>query len=176
MHFSAFFTHCPACGSSDFVHNNEKSKRCNACQFIYYMNASAAVANFILNDANELLVCVRGKEPQKGTLDLPGGFVDDNETAEEAVTREIAEELNAKVIDAKYLFSLPNTYEYSGLNIPTLDLFYACKLESTTQLTASDDVAECYFLPLNEIKPELFGLSSISKGVSKYLAAHATKK
>jgi ADP-ribose pyrophosphatase YjhB (NUDIX family) len=133
------------------------------------MNASAAVAAFIVNKAGDLLVCRRGKEPEKGTLDLPGGFVDDNESAEQAVIREIGEELQAKVTESRYLFSLPNRYKYSGLMIPTLDMFFACKLEDITNLKPSDDVADCFFVPLNELKPELFGLESIKKAVGMFL-------
>lgn len=169
MHFSLLFTHCPACGSAKFVQNNQKSKRCESCGFVFYMNASAAVAAFIVNKAGDLLVCRRGKEPEKGTLDLPGGFVDDNESAEQAVIREIEEELQAKVTESRYLFSLPNRYKYSGLMIPTLDMFFACKLEDITNLKPSDDVADCFFVPLNELKPELFGLESIKKAVGMFL-------
>jgi len=83
--------------------------------------------------------------------------------------REIAEELQAKVTEVKYLFSLPNEYEYSGLTVPTLDMFFACTLEDTVKLIPSDDVADCFFVPLNEVNPELFGLKSIRKAVEMYL-------
>ncbi len=169
MHFSSLFTHCPACGSEKYVLNNSKSKRCESCDFVFYMNASAAVAGFIQNDVNELLVCKRGKEPEKGTLDLPGGFVDENESAEEAIIREIEEELGAKVIEVTYKFSLPNEYLYSGLSVPTLDLFFSCKLESIENLKPADDVEDCWFVPLKELKPELFGLNSIQKAVGIFL-------
>jgi ADP-ribose pyrophosphatase YjhB (NUDIX family) len=169
MHFSTLFTHCPVCGSEKFAQNNEKSKRCDACEFVYYVNASAAVAAFILNVKNELLVCKRANEPVKGTWDLPGGFVDGNESAEEALKREIKEELGAKVDGAEYLFSLPNDYEYSGMTIPTLDLFFSCQLENTKNLQASDDVESCFFVPLNELNPNLFGLKSIKKAVTIFI-------
>ena len=45
----------------------------------------AATVALILNGRNELLVCRRAKEPAKGTLDLPGGFIDMTETGEEAL-------------------------------------------------------------------------------------------
>ena len=169
MHFSTLFTHCPACGSGKFVVNNIKSKRCESCDFVFYMNASAAAAAFILNEKGELLVCKRGKEPAKGTLDLPGGFIDNDETAEEAIAREIAEELNAKVTRASYLFSLPNQYLYSGLTVPTLDMFFACKLESTENLIPADDVEDCFFVPVGDLNPELFGLNSIRKAVGMFI-------
>lgn len=139
---------------------------CNDCGFVYYMNASAAVATFIMNDKNELLVCKRAKEPAKGKLDLPGGFVDGNETADEAIKREIAEELNAKVIESKYIFSLPNDYEYSGLTVPTLDMFFVCKLDNYENLQAADDVESIQFIAFDELNIDDFGLNSIKKGIS----------
>ena len=168
MHFSALFTHCPACGSPKFVQNNVKSKRCESCGFVYYINPSAAVASFIVNPAGDLLVCRRGKEPEKGSLDLPGGFVDDHESAEEAVKREIGEELQAEVTSVKYIFSLPNEYEYNKLTVPTLDMFFECTLADTTHLKPSDDVADCFFVPINELNPEKFGLKSIKKAVGMF--------
>lgn len=175
MHFSQLFKHCPVCGSAHFVTNNEKSKRCESCHFTYYINASAAVAAFILNSRNELLVCVRGKEPAKGTYDLPGGFVDANESAEQAIVREINEELGANVTRSAYLFSLPNEYEYSGMTIPTLDMFYSCELADTENLQPADDVADCFFLKTSEIDPAKFGLHSIKKAVALFLENSLSK-
>ena len=70
------FQFCPVCGAKAFVEHNEKAKKCMACGFVYYFNPSSAVACFIKNAKGELLLVRRGKEPAKGTLDLPGGFVD----------------------------------------------------------------------------------------------------
>ena len=83
------FVYCPVCGQKSFVENDEKSKRCTQCGFVYYFNPSAAVACFIRNRNGELLLVRRAKEPGKGTLDLPGGFMDRYECAEEAVYREV---------------------------------------------------------------------------------------
>ena len=168
MHFSKLFKHCPVCGSVHFTDNNVKSKRCENCGFVYYMNASAAVAAFILNEKQELLVCVRGREPEKGTWDLPGGFIDDNETAEQAVQREILEELNLEIQSEKYIFSLPNIYEYSGLTIPTLDMFFLTEVKDFGQLRAADDVSECMFVAVNKLDPEKFGLKSIKNAVKLF--------
>ena len=91
------FQYCPECGSSHFEINNEKSKKCTNCGFVYYFNPSAATVALIQNDQNELLVCRRAKEPAKGTLDLPGGFIDMNETGEEGVAREVLEETGGQM-------------------------------------------------------------------------------
>ena len=169
MHPLELFKYCPNCGSSHFEIHNEKSKHCNDCGFTYYFNSSAATVAFILNKKNELLVCRRGKNPAKGTLDLSGGFIDMNETGEEGVSREVKEETGLIVTEAKYLFSLPNTYLYSGFLVHTLDLFFSCKVEDDTQLKAMDDVAESFWVPLSQINPEEFGLDSVRKGVKYFL-------
>lgn len=169
MHPLEQFKHCPKCGSSHFEIHNEKSKHCKDCGFTYYFNSSAATVAFILNQKKELLVCRRGKEPAKGTLDLPGGFIDMNETGEEGVSREVKEETGLIVTKASYLFSLPNTYLYSGFLVHTLDLFFLCQIENDTLLKAMDDVAESFWVPLSQINPEEFGLDSVRKGVQNFL-------
>lgn len=170
MNFKQKFQFCPVCGSNHFIKHDFKSKECEDCGFIYYINPSAATAAFIRNESNELLVCRRANDPAKGTLDLPGGFIDFDETAEQALEREVLEETGAKVLTTHYLFSLPNTYLYSGLNVPTLDMLFECKIEKNAIITPADDVEDCFFIPLYELNPSLFGLSSIKKAVQIYLA------
>ncbi len=175
MNFHQTFLYCPKCSSNRFITHNEKSKKCEACGFVYYLNPSAACAAFILNDDGHLLVCRRGKEPSKGLLDLPGGFTDFNETVEQAIAREVKEELNGEVILARYLFSLPNDYLYSGMNIPTLDMFFECKLSDYKHLSPNDDVEAYFFLPISEINPALFGFKSIRKAVEIFINTQPMK-
>ena len=115
------FHYCPKCGSPDFEIHNGLSRHCANCGFTFYQNPRASTAAFILNEKGELLVARRGKEPAKGTLDLPGGFVDNDENAEQGMVREIKEEtgLIINVNDVKYVFSIPNVYHYSGMDILT---------------------------------------------------------
>ena len=169
MHPLEKFTYCPVCGSKHFAEHNAKSKQCENCGFTYYMNPSAATAAFITNGRGELLVERRGKEPAKGTLDLPGGFIDNDETAEEGVAREILEETGLTVTSAKYMFSLPNIYLYSGITIHTLDMFFRCTVADTGHFHAMDDAADAFFLPLRDIRLEDFGLDSVRRGLGRFL-------
>ncbi len=163
------FRYCPVCGSQHFVINNFKSKKCEDCGFTYYANPCAATAAFILNDRNELLVVRRAKEPAKGTLDLPGGFVDMYETAEEGMRREIKEETNMDIGEMEYLFSSPNVYQYSGLGVHTMDMDYLIRVSSNVTVHADDDAAECMWIPLQDVRPEDFGLTSIRNAVIRFL-------
>lgn len=163
------FHFCPKCGSARFVVNNEKSKHCEACGFTYYFNPSAATVAFIVRDGS-LLVVRRAKEPAKGTLDLPGGFSDMFETSEEGVRREVREETGLEVEKTQFLFSLPNQYLYSNFLVHTIDMFYLCQVADTTKAHAMDDAAEARWIPLQDLCPEEFGLTSVRKGVEKFLA------
>ena len=163
------FKYCPKCGSAHFDINNEKSKRCADCGFVYYFNPSAATVALIMNERNALLGCRRAKDPAKGTLDLPGGFIDMAETGEEGVTREVKEETGMKVEKAEYLFSLPNIYVYSDFTVHTLDQFFRCSVTDTLHYKAMDDAADVFFLPLKDIHTEDFGLGSIRKGLEIFL-------
>ena len=123
MHPLDLFKYCPKCGSSHFEIRNEKAKKCADCGFTYYFNSSAATVAFILNAKNELLVCRRGKEPAKGTLDLSGGFIDMGETGEEGVAREVREETGLQVVlvftsEYVFVFGLSGTYARFVLSLP----------------------------------------------------------
>ena len=95
------FRYCPKCGSEHFDIHNEKSKQCKDCGFVYYFNPSSASVALILNKQNELLVCRRAKEPAKGTLDLPGGFIDMAETTSR-ISVFVAEHLHILRISRTY--------------------------------------------------------------------------
>jgi mutator protein MutT len=161
------FQFCPKCGSDKFVENNFKSKHCESCDFTYYFNSSSATVAVIINDLNEILVATRANDPAKGTLDLPGGFVDMNESGEDAVMREVKEETGLDVKSVQYLFSIPNLYVYSGFEVETTDLFFLCKVDNGKTFTAYDDVSELRFIPVSDLDSSLFGLRSIKEGVER---------
>lgn len=146
------FEFCPKCGSASFFTvNNGRSFRCEECHFQYFINSSAAVACLIFNSAGDLLLTRRAFEPNKGMLDLPGGFIEPMETAEEGAKREIKEELNLDLSDLKYLVSFPNLYPYSKMVVPTVDLAFVCKTDDLSCLNPGDDVASVEFYPPRKV-------------------------
>ena len=161
------FEYCPRCGSHNFVINGERSRHCSDCGLTHYANASASTAAIITNSNGEVLLTTRAFEPAKGKLDLPGGFVDMNETAEEALIRELKEELNIDVCNPQYLFSLPNEYEFSGITVHTLDMFFKVEVDDDIQIKTDDDVASAQFYDLKHVNIEDIGLNSIKKAINK---------
>lgn len=163
------FKFCPKCGADGFEVNNFKSKKCNKCGFVYYFNPSAAVACFIKDENGRFLIARRANEPAKDTLDLIGGFVDMNETGEEAVLREMEEETGLRPDSMSYLFSIPNIYMYSGFEVHTLDMFFECSLRDFSGCKANDDVSELLVFEASQLKVDDFGLSSVKEAFKKYL-------
>jgi len=164
------FKYCPVCGSAHFEVHNFKSKKCRDCGFTYYANPCSATAAFIVNDNDEMLVVRRAKEPAKGTFDLPGGFVDMGETVEEGMIREIKEETGLDITNIQYLFSSPNVYVYSGMGVHTLDMDCLARVHgSVPAIKAADDAAEALWIPIAQVNPAEFGLTSIRNAVIRFL-------
>jgi len=121
------------------------------------------VAAVIFDEQGRLILTVRAHEPAKGMLDLPGGFVDMGETAEEALKREVMEELGIDVEPVEYMGSFPNEYLYSEVLYETLDMVFICKAAQMEQLTPGDDVSGVVMISPDEIVPDDAGLSSIKE-------------
>src|SRR5260370_53496 len=106
------FQFCPRCGQRLERAASDQSLSCPACGFVYYFNPAIAAAAFILNASGQTLFIRRAKDPAKGKLAIPGGFVDVGETAESALRREIREEVNLGLGSLRYLCSATNQYQY----------------------------------------------------------------
>ncbi len=170
MHPKEVFSYCPKCSAQQIEYNiNDNFLFCKKCDFQFFINRSAAVAGIITNDKNEILLTQRKIEPQKGMLDLPGGFVDLHETAEESIKREIKEELNVDVSSCKYFTSQNNEYTYNNITYFTLDLAYICTVDSFEKLKPQDDVSKIIFLPPHQIDMTKISFPSIKKILELYI-------
>jgi len=89
-----------------------------------YHNIAAAVA-IVFTYQDNILFTVRNVDPDKGKWDLPGGFIDPNENAEQASCREIHEEIGLVIqpSDLKYITTAPNDYLYKNVPYRTMDIF-----------------------------------------------------
>lgn len=165
----SYIKYCPHCGSENFEQISDKEYLCHDCGFDFFTNSAAAVAALITDSRGYLLLTHRARNPWKGSLDLPGGFVDPDESIEEALAREIKEELGAKILSAKYFCSAPNRYMYSGLNVATADVAYLCTLEDASQIKAADDVASYEWIDPLTIDIENLPSSSMRQILKLYL-------
>lgn len=159
-HPTNVFKFCPKCGSPEFRVTGSRSFCCSSCRFEWYINSSAAVAVLLFNEKGELLFTRRAVEPHRGKLDLPGGFIDPMETAEQAAIREIREELGVEIHSLKYICSFPNEYVYSGISVFTLDLAFYARTSSFDQMRPMDDISAFEFYKPEEL--DLEELPSVS--------------
>jgi ADP-ribose pyrophosphatase YjhB (NUDIX family) len=84
----------------------------------------ATAAGIILTKGDQLLTVIRAKDPARGKLALPGGFVDPGERAEDTVRRECLEEIGWQPETMYFLASFPNTYAYRSVVYNTCDLYF----------------------------------------------------
>ena len=84
----------------------------------------------IIKKDNKILATQRGYGEFEGLWEFPGGKIEEGETKEEALVREIKEELNADIIVEKFALDLewqyPNFYLYMSC--------FECVLESDIEL------------------------------------------
>jgi NAD+ diphosphatase len=148
MEILRHFAHCPRCGAS--VPPAEPPLtgpfRCEACGFTLFFNVAGAVAALIVRSDGRALFIRRAKDPGKGKLGLPGGFVDAGEDAETALAREVREEVGLELTALHYLSSHTNRYLYAGVTYATLDLFYLASARSPDNVRALDAVESVIWL------------------------------
>lgn len=117
------------CGSKNIKTVDDRKWLCSDCGFDLYNNVASAVGLIITLHDGRILFERRAKDPRKGFLAFPGGFVDFNESAEDAVYRECEEEIGVRPSNIKYLCSFPNTYEYKKIVYKTCDLFFTAQID-----------------------------------------------
>ncbi|WP_149554430.1 NUDIX hydrolase [Treponema pectinovorum] len=122
------FLVCPICAKKTITNIKNRRWECANCGFELYNNVATAVGLLIFNKDGKLLLEKRAKEPRKNFYAFPGGFVDFDESAEQACVRECQEELGVTPLALKYLCSFPNDYEYKRFDYKTCDLFFTAQL------------------------------------------------
>lgn len=129
----------------------ENYKQCTGCGKRFYFNAKPCAAIWLSNSKGEILLTKRAGDPFKDWWDTPGGFVEENETLEDAARRELMEETGLKVTDLQYMGSLFEDYNYGGEIVPIVAVFFEGKIDGNEVVKVDDDVSDYKFVPLEEI-------------------------
>jgi len=120
------------------------------------MGNSSSTVDIIIQRNSQVLFVKRKKEPFKGMLTFPGGFVDNYEKVEDTAIREVKEEtsLSVKPIDILGVYSDPNR-DPRGHVISTV--FIAEISDDNTEATAKDDAVDIKWMDIDNIDNENFG-------------------
>lgn len=157
---------CPWCKAE--LKQKPDHKVCPSCDRQYYFNPKPTVSIVLINNQDQLLLTKRLREPFKDWWDLPGGFVEQGETFEEAAKRELKEEVNANPQDLKYIGSFSDDYRYRGTIIPVVAAVFTAEISDNTTIVVADDVSDYKFMKISEIEIDKIAFASQRLFIQKY--------
>ena len=167
------FKFCPACASPRLRGERGRMWVCPDCGFEYFHNVATA-AGIIIDFSGSIILLRRAKEPQRGMLGLPGGFIEPGESAEDGVLRECEEELGWAPGHIDFLASYPNIYPYQGIPYATCDLYFcagATALDVAKFRADPAEVAEIGRFPVEAIPWDAIAFGSLRRALRNYVLA-----
>lgn len=133
---------CPRCAGPlrrrRRAHERIAHPTCTRCSFVLWQNPKPTVGALILRGCGEdrqILLSRRAVEPHRGLWDVPGGFMDPDETPEEAVVRECREEMGIEVRVGTFVGTFLDAYQGDER---TLNLHYRCEVIAGEPCPSSD--------------------------------------
>ena len=172
------FQYCPSCGEKGISYKKNKFD-CPSCGFVYFHNTAAATGCVIQAD-EKIVLLVRGREPGKGKLDLPGGFVDPGEGLLEGLLRELREELSwePQILPGqnlsevfKLFASFSNIYNYKNIPYNTCDVYFTVSAPGLSEKdlkAEADEITEIRFLRPGEIKAGDMAFDSTRRAIEAF--------
>jgi mutator protein MutT len=160
---------CPRCGREQIA-SAKNPFQCPFCGHTQFFNPAAAVAAILLRPDGCALFLRRARDPGKGKLGLPGGFVDIGETAENALRREIREEVNLEVAELEFLCTLTNEYHYKGITYPVLDLFFVTHAAPILEAAALDGVESFAWIDPRDVNLSEMAFGSNAEALRRFNA------
>lgn len=151
---------CGKCGSPTQTKEDEMAKICPECGFTSHTRLSPAVITAIIKDG-KLLMALHNRS-SGNMYGLVAGFVEAGETLEEAVQREIMEEVGLKVKNIKYFGSQPWPYPNS------LMIAFTAKYESGQISVDGDEITDAKWFSEDELPQTLSKISIASELIDWY--------
>ena len=156
---------CSNCGKKNqysFIDGNKRF-HCVSCNTIHYENPKPTSAIICTNNS-KILLARRAFEPGKGEWGLPGGFMELNETLEEATMRELKEET---MLDGSAVKTLGTCSHFNTIFGDILLIGLEVQIDDWSNMQAGDDAAEAVLFPLEKLPRIAFPCHE--KIVSMYL-------
>jgi ADP-ribose pyrophosphatase YjhB (NUDIX family) len=129
---------CPGCGHETVGGEKPKFFECEQCGYRLYLNPTVSACPLLFRPDGALLLVRRARDPHRGKLGIPGGFVDAGESVETALKRELFEELKLQVTEWSFFGGWPNTYPYKGVTYDVLDLYFLIEAEGEMTVEVSE--------------------------------------
>jgi len=146
--------YCSKCGKENtfsFIDGRNRH-HCKNCLSIHYQNPKPT-ATIICMKGEKILLAKRAFEPAKGEWGLPGGFMEMNETLEEASERELKEETN---LNGKVSSLISTCSHYGTIFGDILSIGVEMKVGDFSKIKAGDDAEELCFFDIKNLPKIIF--------------------
>jgi NAD+ diphosphatase len=158
---------CGRCGTPTEHARGERAMRCPACGLLSFPRLSPAVITLV--ERGDEVLLARGVNFRAGTYSTLAGFVEPGESLEEAVEREIFEEVSVRVKNVTYFGSQPWPFPHS------LMIGFLAEYDSGEIKLDEREIVDAAWFTATTL-PRLPGKISIARRlVDTYLAKHGVE-
>lgn len=163
-HWARTHRYCGACATATTHMPGERGVRCPACQLVAYPRISPAM--MVLVRRGDQILLARHRASPAAVFTALAGFLEAGESVEEAVHREVAEEVGLRVRELRYFASQPWPFPHS------LMLAFTAEYAGGEIRVDEDEIAEArWFGPGDDIPRLPPGLSIASHLIDANLPA-----
>ncbi len=163
--------YCSNCGSDDLVFEipaADQFKRfiCQSCNNIHYQNPRMIVGCLPVYE-DRIVICKRAIDPCKGMWNLPAGFMENGERAEDGALRELMEEtgLEGKIIKLHCIYSIPHVNQ--------VYMIFLTQINSSKPVPGEESM-EVIYVEDHEIPWGDIGFTSNVFAIEKYLESKSS--
>ncbi|MEP6968842.1 MAG: NAD(+) diphosphatase, partial [Betaproteobacteria bacterium] len=137
---------CGTCGASTQLVPGERCMRCTACSHIAYPRISPAM--MVLIQRGDMLLLARHLNSPSGFFTALAGFLEAGESIEDAIHREVQEEVGLRVRDLRYFGSQPWPFPHS------LMIAFTAQYAGGEIILEASEIADArWFGPLDPLPP-----------------------
>jgi NAD+ diphosphatase len=126
-------------------------QHCDVCGESTYLAPKPAACGVVVDAGGRALLGRRAGPPRADLWDVLGGFIEPGESPEQALERELLEEIGVRCTVGRYLGGFVDTYGEPGEDgDATLNIAYECRI-GDGEPRAADDVSELRWFAPDEL-------------------------
>jgi NAD+ diphosphatase len=137
--------HCSRCGARTTLANAGASRICPRDGSEHFPRVDPAVIMLVYDDTDHILLARNPRWPER-RVSILAGFVEPGESLEQAVAREVAEEVGVAVRDQRYLGSQPWPMPQS------LMLGFFCRADDTELRVDGEEIIDAHWYTREELR------------------------
>jgi 8-oxo-dGTP diphosphatase len=153
------FRYCPLCATELELRPSSgpdpDRPACPNCGFVHYENPSPTVQAWIDNDGSYLALRRVG-DPYDGKWNLPGGFVEQDESGPEAIKREVKEETGLEIEVDRVIGVYASRYGDDDDAVRIFDVALLCRLTGGELDVAAEESSAAEWFPLADFPEPAF--------------------